>query len=78
MMPQQFHPGQHKFRIFSDSNKAKQIKRRANQRAQMVHLREKRIREQHHIDIINEQMVAELVQKRYNKISKAFKAFANK
>jgi hypothetical protein len=74
-MPQQFYPGQHKFRIFSNSDKIKQAKRRANKSAQMVNLREKRIRDRHYSDVVDEQMAARLAQERYNKISKPFHSF---
>ena len=70
-MPQQFYPGQHKFRIFSNSDKTKSTKRRANKTAQMANLRKKRLRDQHHSDVVDKQMVARLAQERYNRISKA-------
>ncbi len=59
-MPRQLYPGEFKFRILRD--KAKQIKRRADNRRHMASLRERQLKEiQHNNDAMAQQLTDQAI-----------------
>jgi hypothetical protein len=62
-MTRRHFPGQHTFHIISD--KAKQVKRRADSQKRMAILREKRLKEQYNNNLPSDPIIAEQAIQRY-------------